>query len=92
MNDLINFFDDLNDEITTEADDSSYAAWIAEMDEKLKAAMEEDELDMEDDFYDCYKGVVKPDVYFNGIAVDTENMPTYDEIIDNYQPIYPDFE
>lgn len=95
MDNLINLFEDFDvllDENTTDIDSTTYAAWIAEMESKLKAAIEEDELDANDDFYASYKGVVKPTVYFNGVKVDTENMPTYDEVIDNCKPIDPIFE
>lgn len=83
--------DEAEDE-TTEIESTSYATWIAEMDAKLKAAIAEDELDINDDFYAEYKGVVKPRVYFNGVELDTENQQTYDELVDNYKPIYPIYE
>lgn len=85
----------------TETNTNDYLAWAAEMDTQLKAALIEDELaieaafiedenDKNDEFYACYKGVVKPRVYGN--CYENENMQAYDEVIDNCKPINPIFE
>lgn len=92
INDLLNdfAFDDFSTETETNIDATDYAAWVADMDAMLAAAIAEDYIDIEDEFYESYRGAVKPIVYHGG--EDNENQYVYNELIDNCKPIHGIFE